>query len=105
MTHSAPLPRSLHLEAFTPLVGQALLAECDPRPVMLHLVEASPLVDRAGLARPPFLLILRSAPDAVLVSGSYVLRGDAFGPDRIDLAQIAPPAAGAPGHYYQAVFY
>jgi hypothetical protein len=40
----------------------------------------------------------------VLVSGSYVLRGDALGPDRIDLAQIAPPVAGAPGHYYQAVF-
>lgn len=104
MINSEPCPRSLHLEEFTPLVGQALLADCDPRPVMLHLVEALPLVDRAGLARPPFLLILRSAPDAVLVSGSYVLRGDGFGPDRIDLAQIAPPVASAPGHYYQAVF-
>lgn len=104
MTDSVPLPRSLHLEEFTPLVGHTLIADCDPRPVDLHLVEASPLVNRAGLERPPFILILRSAPDAVLISGSYVLRGDAFGPDPIDIAQIAPPLSGEPGHYYQAVF-
>lgn len=104
MTDSMPLPRPIHLAEFTPLVGQALLADCDPRPVSLHLVEASPLVNRARLERPPFILIFRSAPDAVLTTGTYVVRGAGFGPDLIHLAQILRPPSGEPGHYYQAVF-
>ncbi len=104
MTNSVPLPRPIHLGEFTPLVGHALMADCDPQLVALQLVEASPLINHAKLDRPPFILIFRSAPDAVLVSGSYVMRGDGFGPERIDIAQIARPLSGEPGHYYQAIF-
>lgn len=99
-----PDPRPIHLAEFTPLVGGTLMADCDPQPVPLHLVEASPLTDHAKLDRPPFILILRSAPDAMLMSGTYVMRGSGFGPDLIDIGQIARPNSGAPGHYYQAVF-
>lgn len=99
-----PLPRPIHIDEFTPLVGQMLQADCDPRPVDLELVSATPLVNHARLERPPFTLILRSMPNAMLTSGSYVLQGKGFGPDVIDIIQIAPPASGAPGHYYQAVF-
>lgn len=104
MTDSMPIPRPIHLGEFTPLVGGAFMADCDPRAVTLQLVEASPLVNHAKLDRPPFILTFRSAPDAMLTSGSYVLRGDGFGPDLIDLGQIARPISGEPGHYYQAVF-
>lgn len=99
-----PLPRPIQLAEFTPLVGETLTADCDPRPVTLHLVEASPLANYAKLDRPPFILIFRSAPDAMLVSGTYVMRGKGFGPDVIDIGQIASPSTGEPGHYYQAVF-
>lgn len=104
MSQSVPLFRPIHFAEFTPLVGSVLMAECDPRPVALHLVEAVPLTNHAKLDRLPFILIFRSAPQAMLMSGTYVLRGEGFGPDRIDLGQIPPPPAGAPGHYYQAVF-
>ncbi|WP_240663679.1 hypothetical protein [Sphingomonas sp. UV9] len=104
MINSVPLPRPIHLGEFTPLVGHALMADCDPQPVALQLVEASPLINHAKLDRPPFILIFRSAPDAMLMPGSYVLRGGGFGPDLIDIGRIARPLAGEPGHYYQAVF-
>lgn len=104
MTDSMPLPRPIHLSELTPLVGKTLRAECDPQPVPLELVEASPLANHARLDRPPFILIFRSAPDAVLTAGSYVMRGEGFGPDLIDIAQTVTPNTAAPGHYYQAVF-
>lgn len=104
MTDAKPLPRPIFLEELTPLVGKTLTADCDPRSVPLELVEATPLRNHAKLDRPPFLLIFRSAPDAVLMSGSYVMRGQGFGPDVIDISQIAPPRTRGPGHYYQAVF-
>lgn len=101
---NVPAPRPIFLDELTPLVGQTLTADCDPRAVPLELVEASPLRNHARLDREPFILIFRSAPDAVLLSGSYVLRGQGFGPDLIDIAQIAPRTGGTPGNYYQAVF-
>ncbi len=100
----APPPRPIAIEEFLPLVGSALQAECEPRSATLELVSATPLVNHAKLDRAPFILILRSAPEAILVSGSYVLRGTGFGPDVIDIIQIARPAAAAAGNYYQAVF-
>ena len=103
MTDTLPL-RPIHIDEFSPLVGSVLLADCAPRSVELELVSATPLVNHAKLDRPPFILILRSAINALLVSGSYMLRGKGFGPDVVDLIQIARPSAGAPGHYYQAVF-
>lgn len=104
MTDSMPLPRPIHLAELTPLVGQTLTAECDPGPVPLELVEASPLVNHARLDRPPFILIFRSAPEAQLISGTYIMRGKGFGPDLIDIARTVTPNTAAPGHYYQAVF-
>lgn len=121
MTDSAPVFR-LDLAAFTPLVGHALMADCDPQAVALHLVEASPLTNHARLDRPPFVLIFRSEPDVVLLAGSYVLRasgsdsGRGVGSDvdsdsgadlvsaPIDIGRIAHPSGSEPGHYYQAVF-
>jgi hypothetical protein len=99
-----PPPRPIGIDEFLPLVGKRLTADCDPRSVDLELVSATPLVNHAKLDRPPFILILRTAPEALLTSGIYVLRGTGFGPDVVDIIQIARPAAGAPGHYYQAVF-
>ena len=104
MTKNMPIPRPIHLGEFTPLVGGTFMADCDPQAVTLRLVKASPLINHARLDRPPFILTFRSAPETMLVSGTYVLRGDGFGPDRIDLGQIARPLSGEPGHYYQAVF-
>jgi hypothetical protein len=100
----APAPRPLHHADFTPLVGRTLWAQCDPNAVELELMEATPLVNRAELDRPPFILIFRSAPKALLVSATYQLHGHGFGPEPVDLIQIARPASGPPGHYYQAVF-
>lgn len=99
-----PLPRTMHIEEFAPLVGQILLAHCDPQSVPLHLVEATPLTNHARLERPPFILIFRSAPDAVLVTGTYAMKGTNFGPDQIHISQIAAPLNAEPGHYYQSVF-
>lgn len=104
MTDSMPLPRPINLAELTPLIGQTLTAECDPQPVPLELLEASPLVNHAKLDRPPFILILRSAPEAQLMEGTYVMRGRGFGPDLISIAPTVTPNTGAPGHYYQAVF-
>ncbi|MES3101661.1 DUF6916 family protein [Sphingomonas faeni] len=101
---SLPLPRTIHIEEFAPLVGQVLLANCDPQPVALDVVEVTPLVNHAKLERPPFILILRSGPDAMLVTGTYALKGTGFGPDQVHLSQIAAPLQGQPGHYYQSVF-
>ncbi len=104
MADDMPLPRPIHLSELAPLVGQTLVADCEPKSVLLELVEASPLVNHAKLDRPPFILIFRSAPDAQLVAGTYVMRGKGFGPDLIDIAQTVTPNTAAPGHYYQAVF-
>ncbi len=104
MTDTAPAPRPIFIEELTPLVGQTLTADCEPRSVALELVEASPLRNHAKLDRPPFILVFRSAPDAILTAGSYVMRGKGFGPDVIHISQIAAPRNGSPGHYYQAVF-
>jgi len=104
MTHTPPAPRPIFLEELTPLVGRTLTADCEPRSVALELVEASPLRNHAKLDRPPFILIFRSEPDAMLMPGGYVMRGPGFGPDVIHITEIAAPRTGSPGHYYQAVF-
>lgn len=96
--------RHLCLADFVPLVGRTLWAECDPNAVELELMEATPLRDCGMVDRPPFILIFRSGPKALLVSATYQLHGHSFGPEPVDLIQIARPASGPPGHYYQAVF-
>jgi len=104
MENSTLLPRPMVLDEFLSLVGKGFVADCAPRPVELTLVEASP--DRHGGLpdRPPFILVFRSAPDALLVSGSYAMRAEGFGPDLIYISEMAPPAGAAEGRYYQAVF-
>lgn len=104
MTDGMPLPRMIAFEEFAPLVGGTFMADCDPQAVALELVEATPLINRARLERPPFILIFRSAPDALLMDGHYVLRGRGFGPDQVQISRMMMPGENPPGHYYQAVF-
>lgn len=104
MTDGMPLPRPIALAEFTPLVGQVFTADCDPEAVPLELVEAAPLINRARLERSPFILIFRSAPDALLVEGHYVLRSRNFGPAQVHIGPVLMPGEHQPGHYYQAVF-
>ena len=92
------------LEEFVPLVGTALLVDCQPDAARLTLVSAKPLPATAQADRPPFSLMFRSEPDVLLVDGSYVMRGDAFGPDRIFISSLVAPSQSPPGYYYQAVF-
>lgn len=98
------LPRPMVLEEFLPLVGRAFVAHCEPAEIEIALVEAAPLKDRGLTSRPPFILIFRTPPEALLVEGSYVLRCGSWGPDRISIWPTIAPHQAAPGHYYQAVF-
>jgi hypothetical protein len=92
------------LDEFTPLVGQQLLADCNPKVATLTLVEATPLRQPDFGNRMPFILIFRSEPDVLLLAGSYAMRCNGFGPESIYIAQMAQPPEGQLGHYYQAVF-
>jgi hypothetical protein len=92
------------LDEFEPLVGRQLLVDCDPRSATLTLTEAYPLRQAAFGDRQPFMLIFRSEPEVVLVSGSYVMRCGLFGPASIHILPVAPTLGGPPGNYYQAVF-
>jgi hypothetical protein len=104
MESPEPVPGTMLLEDFTPLVGRTLLADCDPRPAELILVEASPLRHQGFADRASFILIFRSAPEVLLVAGGYNMRAPGFGPLNIHILQIAPPAGSPDGHYYQAIF-
>jgi hypothetical protein len=92
------------LEEFTPLVGRAFKADCEPNSIELTLVEASPLRDHALADRPPFILIFHTPPEVLLVDGIYVLRCGRWGPDNISLGSCLAPPNGQAGYYYQAVF-
>lgn len=98
------LPRVMTLEEFTPLVGSTFIAECDPAPVGIELIEASPLRNRAGLERPPFVLVFRSTAAVKLIEGGYVLRCGAWGPGLIHIVPAQPPLGGEAGNYYSALF-
>lgn len=104
MDTARPLPRSMTLDEFTPLIGRAFHAECEPRSVALTLLEAVPIQHRALEGRPPFSLMFRSGPDVLLVPGSYVFRCGTFGPDLIHISPVLPRPGSVPGHHYQAVF-
>lgn len=101
---NTPLPRPIHIDEFLPLRGRTLIADCEPRAVELELLEVTPLVNHAKLDRPPFILVFRSLPEAMLTTGAYVLSGNGFGPDLVHLIQITKLPNSPPGHYYQAVF-
>ncbi len=61
------VPRPIHLHEFAPMVGQVLLADCQPRPAELTLVEASPINQRAVTERLPFILVFRSKPEVLSI--------------------------------------
>jgi hypothetical protein len=98
------LPRPMWLEEFVPLVGKEIIADCSPAKIALTLVEAVPIRHPGVTDRPPFSLMFRSAPDALLVSGIYRLQCEAFGPDLVHLSPILAPPGAQPGYYYEAVF-
>jgi len=92
------------MSEFAPMVGQVLLADCNPKPAELKLVEMRPLTNRGLVERPPFELVFRSAPEILLITGIYAMRCGDWGPDLIYIEQIAALGFKEPGHYYQAVF-
>lgn len=99
------IPRAIHLHEFEPLVGQVLLADCQPRVAELVLVEASPINQRSVTERLPFILIFRSKPEVQLVEAAYSLRCGEFGPELVHIIPLGPQTGdGVPGNYYQAVF-
>lgn len=104
MADETVLHRPMVLEEFLPLVGRQFIANCEPTEVEIQLIEASPLRDRGVTERPPFILIFRTSPEAMLMEGSYVLRCGKWGPDRIAIWPTLAPARAEPGYYYQAVF-
>ena len=100
------IPRAIHLHEFAPMVGEVLLADCQPRPAELVLVSATPLTHHATfIERLPFVLIFHSKPEVQLVEAGYLLRCGEWGPELVYIIPIARPMdSDVPGHYYQAVF-
>ncbi len=99
------IPRAIHLHEFEPMVGQVILADCQPRPAELVLVEASPTRHLGVTERLPFILIFRSKPEVQLVEAAYMLRCGEFGPELVHIIPLGPQTGdGVPGNYYQAVF-
>ena len=99
------LPRPMTLDEFTPLVGQDFAVDCSPATVTMRLVEAAPLRDQGTSERPPFILVFRSAPQAMLIDGIYTIRSGKFGPAAIGIGSLVAPIGAEPGHfYYQSIF-
>ncbi len=100
----SPAPRPMTLDEFTPLLGKEFRADCTPGEVPLVLAEAYPLRDSGLVDRPPFMLVFRSPPEALLLEGAYAMQCGGWGPELIHISQIAAPRDSERGHYYQAVF-
>jgi hypothetical protein len=98
------LPRPMTLDEFTPMVGQTLLADCNPKPVELKLTEARPSPNYGPVERHPFILIFRTPPEIVLVAGIYAMRCGEWGPDLIYIEEMAASDLTDKRHFYQAVF-
>lgn len=104
MNTSTILPRQMTLDEFEPLVGQWMLADCDPETVKIKLVEAKPLKPNEIAERPPFILVFHTPPHIHLLDGGYVMRCGQFGPDIIHISSLIQPAKSDEGFYYQAIF-
>lgn len=98
------LPRQMTIDEFEPLVGEWMLADCEPEPVKIKLIEASLSSTRMPMERPPFVLVFHTPPHVHLMDGGYVVRCGDFGPDIIHISSLLPPHRAEPGFYYQAVF-
>ena len=92
------------LDEFTPMVGQTLLADCNPKPVEIALTSAIPLPNHAQIERPPFILVFRTPPEIVLVAGIYAMKCGEWGPDLVYIEQTMSPDPKDDGHFYQATF-
>jgi hypothetical protein len=104
MSNADLIPRPMTLDEFTPMVGQNLLADCNPKPVELKLVSAEPLRHLAPVERAPFILIFRTPPEVLLVTGIYAMRCGEWGPDLIYIERTMAPDPKDDGCFYQAVF-
>lgn len=103
MTLVPPSP-VLTLDAFTPLVGKRLTIHSEPAEIELTLVEATALRNDRGSGRPPFILIFRSDPTALLTDGIYTMRAQGFGPAQIFVSTMLSAPNAEPGFFYQAIF-
>jgi hypothetical protein len=104
MSTSDILPRPIALDEFMPMVGQTLLADCSPAPVEIKLVSAKPLPNLSGVERHPFLLIFRTPPEVLLITGIYAMKCGEWGPDLVYIERTMSPDPKDDGHFYQATF-
>ena len=104
MSTSTILPRQMTIDEFEPLVGQWLLADCEPETVKIKLIDAKLLKPNEMAERPPFILVFHTPPHVQLLDGGYVMRCGQFGPDIIYMSSLLRPAGAEEGFYYQAVF-
>lgn len=104
MSNQDLLPRPIALDEFMPMVGQNLLADCNPNPVEIKLVSAKPMPNLSGVERHPFILMFRTPPEVLLVAGIYAMKCGEWGPDLIYIERTMSPDPKDPGYYYQAVF-
>ena len=104
MADTTLLPRPMSIDEFVPLVGRAFQVDCTPNTVTITLTDATLMRATPGAANPSFSLIFRSAPEVLLVSGTYAMQSGRFGPAAIHLAPVVSPLGSAPGYTYQAVF-
>jgi hypothetical protein len=104
MTDQTILPRPMTIDEFEPLVGEWMLADCEPDTVKIRLIDAKPLKHHDGLDRPPFILTFYTPPQVQLIDGGYVIRCGQFGPDIIHISSLIAPHGADEGYYYQAVF-
>ena len=92
------------LDEFKPMVGRNLLADCNPQPIELKLVSAEPLPHLAPIERAPFILIFRTPPEILLVTGTYAMKCGEWGPALIYIERTMSPDLKDDGYYYQAIF-
>lgn len=99
-----PIPRRVPIEQFQPHVGRVLEAHCDPEHVPLVVVSVDPSLVASSFEHPAYNVLLRSAPDQLLMDGIYVLSAREFGSEPVFLSNCLAPRSGEPGYYYQVVF-
>lgn len=99
-----PIPRSVPMEQFQPFVGRVLEAHCDPEHVPLTVVSVDPTLALSPLQKASYNVLLRSAPDQLLMDGVYVLSAPGFGSEPVFLSACLAPMTGEPGYYYQVIF-
>jgi len=62
------------------------------------------LPNLSGVERHPFLLIFRTPPEVLLLTGIYAMKCGEWGPDLIYIEETMSPDPKDDGHFYQATF-